>query len=183
MIDPGNLPGAPHPAADGDNFVDRQLTGGGDNFIDPQHESNVAVGNATSQARPFQRETPANSIYQTLLAMKGSIIVGGRLKALRTQKEISAAVVAEAVGISRPHLTNIENGKRTAGRQTFVALADFYAVSLDWLVSPDGHMEDGAGRVANNNEALLLQAFRRLPSDEADVLLKLILGRVRPPGN
>ena len=83
----------------------------------------------------------------------------------------------------RPHLTNIENGKRTAGRQTFVALADFYAVSLDWLVSPDGHMEDGAGRVANDNEALLLQAFRRLPSDEADVLLKLILGRVRPPGN
>ncbi|GBQ72664.1 hypothetical protein AA103196_3127 [Ameyamaea chiangmaiensis NBRC 103196] len=58
--------------------------------------------------------------------------MGDRLRSLRKSRGLVQAVAAEAVGISRNHLTEIENGK-DPGFQTFCALADFYGVSMDYL--------------------------------------------------
>jgi len=58
--------------------------------------------------------------------------MGDRLRQIRKDRGLVQAAAAEAVGISRNHLTEIENGK-DPGFQTFCALADFYGVSMDYL--------------------------------------------------
>lgn len=60
-----------------------------------------------------------------------------------------------------------------------MALARFYDVSLDWIASPDGFVEVGSARARDEREALLLDAFRRLPEEEADPLLQMLLSRVK----
>lgn len=64
-----------------------------------------------------------------------------------------------------------------------MALAAYYDVSLDWLASGQGPMKPGVAAAMNENEALLLYAFRALPPDEARPLLQMMLNRVRPKGS
>ena len=64
-----------------------------------------------------------------------------------------------------------------------MALAAYYDVSLDWLASGQDTMKAGVAAAMNEDEALLLYAFRALPSDEAKPLLQMMLNRVRPKGS
>jgi len=92
-------------------------------------------------------------------------------------------VVAEAIGVSRTHLSNMERGRDNPGRETLVALAAYYDVSLDWLTTGEGEIAPASAKAANSEEALLLYAYRELPEDEAASILKLLLGRIRNRSN
>jgi transcriptional regulator with XRE-family HTH domain len=102
---------------------------------------------------------------------------GNILRTLRLERKLSQSTVAAALGISRPHLTNIEKGHDAAGKETLVAAADFYGVSLDWLTQRAGSQSPEKAQVLNEREALLLGAFRALPTTEADYLLGMVLAR------
>ncbi|GBQ69732.1 hypothetical protein AA103196_2294 [Ameyamaea chiangmaiensis NBRC 103196] len=101
--------------------------------------------------------------------------LGARIRTLREQKGLTQVVTAVEIGISRTHLTNIERGADVPGRGTLVALADFFGVSLDWLTTGNGNMI--SSQAQNEKEALLLDAFRRIPEDETDALLVYLLRR------
>lgn len=60
--------------------------------------------------------------------------LGKRIKELRKAKGIKANFVAEKVGLSPAMLSAIEREKCNATVQQLVALADFFGVSLDYLV-------------------------------------------------
>ncbi|GBQ52194.1 helix-turn-helix domain-containing protein [Komagataeibacter sucrofermentans] len=99
--------------------------------------------------------------------------IGERIKNLRTQAKLDQAVLAEAVGTARTHLTNIERGRSKPGRDLLMAFAKFFGVSVDWLATGDGPREINETLTAK--ELLLIKAFRRLPENEAELHLKLIV--------
>ena len=74
--------------------------------------------------------------------------LGERLKALRSARgatrgcKLSQKEVADAVGTTRSYVALCENDAHKPGYDTFVALADYYGVSLDWLAKggpPSSH--------------------------------------------
>ena len=69
--------------------------------------------------------------------------LGERLKALRSARsaalgrKLSQQEVANAIGVARSYVAACETGGDKPGYDTFVALADYYGVSLDWLAKGD----------------------------------------------
>lgn len=61
---------------------------------------------------------------------------GKRMLALRKRvPRLTAQEAATAVGISRSHLSMIENDGDLPGRDTLQAIADYYRVSVDYILN------------------------------------------------
>lgn len=112
-----------------------------------------------------------SSKYAILSIMKCGDSLGGRLAALRKAKKLPQIEVAEAIGISRSHLAEIEGGK-DPGFRTFCDLAAFFNVSLDYLYrgTPALHA-DALNDIQKNEEVLMIEFWRSLNSDERKILL------------
>ena len=59
---------------------------------------------------------------------------GEKLLALRKEKGVSQAGVADYIGLTVAGYQNYENGRREAGYETIAKLADFYGVTTDYLL-------------------------------------------------
>ncbi len=57
-----------------------------------------------------------------------------RIRLLREQHELRQIDVAEATGIDQKTLSNYETGKTNPDSYALIRLADFFKVSLDYLV-------------------------------------------------
>lgn len=57
-----------------------------------------------------------------------------RIKQLRTKKKISSQTLADAIGISRPAVSRFEHALDFPHVTTLCALADYFDVSIDYLV-------------------------------------------------
>ena len=65
-------------------------------------------------------------------------ILGQRLKDLRKQKKVGQKEVAELLGLSLRTYQFYESGDNEPNIKTLTALADFYGVTIDYLV---GHSD------------------------------------------
>ena len=63
------------------------------------------------------------------------------LRRVRTQRKVTQKQVADGIGISEVGLQNYENGRRKPAFDVLISLADFYDVSIDYLV---GRSDDPA---------------------------------------
>lgn len=61
-------------------------------------------------------------------------IFSERLNSLRRKQNITQTQLGEAVGISQFAVSKIEKGQRAASIEVLYALADYFDVSLDYLV-------------------------------------------------
>lgn len=113
---------------------------------------------------------PRKSVDVHCAGMTNTASIGTRINALRKERKLTQAVVAEAVGLERASLSMIERGHDRPGLQTLRALADFFGVTLDYLESgtlpPRVEMPPDAAQAPD--EAELLAVWRRL--NEADRL-------------
>ncbi len=57
-----------------------------------------------------------------------------RLAELRIANKVSSQILAENIGVSRPAISQFEHGVNFPHVNTLVALADYFDVSLDYLV-------------------------------------------------
>lgn len=57
-----------------------------------------------------------------------------RLKELRTLKKLSLRQLEEETGIANSALSSIENGKRKMGLNVAIILADYFGVSIDFIL-------------------------------------------------
>ena len=57
-----------------------------------------------------------------------------RLTNIRRSKGFTQKQVADGIGISEVGLQNYENGRRKPAFDVLISLADFYDVSIDYLV-------------------------------------------------
>ncbi|WP_196768549.1 helix-turn-helix domain-containing protein [Granulibacter bethesdensis] len=99
-----------------------------------------------------------------------------RLKNTRKQKKISQIEVAEAVGISRSFLSDIENGNKDGSFKTIAALADYYSVSLDYIKdgSSQSSLSDSNDIAHDDHERVLLKLWRLISDDERKSLMILL---------
>ena len=63
--------------------------------------------------------------------------VGARIKEARQKKGLSQMSLAEKIEISLPYMSEIENGKRNPGLETFARLTEALEVSADQLLMTD----------------------------------------------
>jgi len=61
-------------------------------------------------------------------------IFSKRLVALRKSFNVSQSVLAEAIGVNRTTITHMEKGIRACSVEVLCILADYFDVSLDYLV-------------------------------------------------
>lgn len=61
-------------------------------------------------------------------------LFGQRVRELRKARNLSLKDVAEGIGSLKSTLSNIERGIRAPSLDMLIALADFFDVSLDYLV-------------------------------------------------
>ena len=64
-----------------------------------------------------------------------------RLMELRKAKGVSQKEVANVIGVSRVHYTNIENGKRETNFEKLTTLAEYFDVSTDYLLGKSNKSE------------------------------------------
>ena len=57
-----------------------------------------------------------------------------RLKDIRIQMGLTQQEVAEKIGVTRTSYTHYENGERWPTNETLSALADFFDVSVDYIL-------------------------------------------------
>jgi transcriptional regulator with XRE-family HTH domain len=60
--------------------------------------------------------------------------LGERIQRRRAELGISQEKAAEALGVSLNYLGRLENGKRIGSIDTLIKLADYYNLSLDYLL-------------------------------------------------
>lgn len=98
-----------------------------------------------------------------------------RIKELREEKNISQLVLAEKIGTSQRNIGRWENGENEPSYSQLVKLADFFNVTLDYLVN----REDDFGNVTINSpmqeltylEQRLLTSFNKLDIDEKEKII------------
>lgn len=62
-----------------------------------------------------------------------------KIKKARIDAGYTQTQVENATGISQPIIAYIENGKREPSLENLGILADFYEVSVDWLLGTGKH--------------------------------------------
>ena len=60
--------------------------------------------------------------------------MGNRIRDLREDKDMRQSDLAEAVGIDQRTISNYETGKTNPDSEALIKLADFFGVSIDYLV-------------------------------------------------
>lgn len=68
-------------------------------------------------------------------------IFSERLTSTRKSKNISAKDVAENLGLSKAAISQFESGKNAPSAAVLIALADYFNVSLDYLVGRSDNPE------------------------------------------
>jgi len=82
--------------------------------------------------------------------MANGIHIGDSLKALLVSRDVSRADLCEQVGLSESALSNYLNGRIPQSWEPIVALATYFDVSLDYLVTGQENSRGGAYRDIEN---------------------------------
>ena len=61
--------------------------------------------------------------------------VGTRIKKARKSQGVSQVELADKLGISVSHMSNIENGKINVGLDIFIDITEALNISADWLLN------------------------------------------------
>ncbi|WP_035773628.1 helix-turn-helix domain-containing protein [Asaia astilbis] len=94
------------------------------------------------------------------LGMTDKETMGSRIKKLRKDRKQAQVDVAAALNISRSHLAEIEGGSHP-GFATFVELASYFAVSLDYLYAGTSSDSDQIrDRLIKDDEKVLIEFWR-----------------------
>lgn len=94
-----------------------------------------------------------------------------RLKKLREEKEMNMKEVARALSLPYMTYVNWEKGEREPNSDMLIKLADFFGVSIDYMI---GRSEERAVKhltAATGEEDELLRLFRRMSNDGKAALL------------
>lgn len=95
-----------------------------------------------------------------------------RLKELRQQKKVNQSEIAEVLHVKQNTISNWENGKTEISNGDAITLAEYFGVSVDYLLGreektpSDGNLSEG--------EKMLLDLFNRVPEEKQELLLQLI---------
>lgn len=98
-----------------------------------------------------------------------------RLKELRKQKKLNQTQFARAFGVAQNTVSNWENGNRTLDAATANEIADFFGVSVDYLLGNEKKPTPSVdGSELSENEIEMLRRFRELSETQQDAVLEIL---------
>lgn len=98
-----------------------------------------------------------------------------KLLELRSEKKLSQREIAKIFNVSQGTYNNWENSRTQPSLEQLIALADFFEVSVDYLIGKtDCYHEQHIEHVQNNNHKLLLQLFDEYNKEEQEALLRIL---------
>lgn len=89
-----------------------------------------------------------------------------RLRLLREDRELRQIDVAKATGIDQKTLSNYETGKTNADSYALIRLAEFYGVSIDYILYRDGKTNGRMMDELMKIRARLDEIIEEMKSDE-----------------
>lgn len=93
--------------------------------------------------------------------------IGERLYYWRNLKQTSVYKLSKIGGVSENHIRNLENGKKQPTIKTLQAITDGLNITLSEFFNTENnditYLSDGEKRI--------LDFYRRLPKDKADILI------------
>lgn len=104
--------------------------------------------------------------------------IGDRMKQLREEKGLMQQDVCNALDIEQSTLANYENNRRVPKTEILIAIANFYGVSLDYLVGRTNIKTDIPRRPKDLNKFLQQSEIifdgdtYNLTEDERDMVMK-----------
>jgi repressor LexA len=100
-----------------------------------------------------------------------------RLKAIRTERNVSARELAEAVGVNKATIHHYERAEfKSIKTPTLMAIAEYLQVNPDYLIgaSDSKHTIKDAEADITDDEKMLLELFRRVPVESQQMVLDMI---------
>lgn len=94
--------------------------------------------------------------------------INERIYYWRNLKQMSIYKLSKLSGVSENHIRSLESGKKQPTIKTLQALTDSLNISLSEFFNTDNrdvtYLSDGEKRI--------LESYRRLPKDKADILIE-----------
>ena len=76
-----------------------------------------------------------SSEWESIIMKRNLSEVGTRIKKARKSQGVSQVELADKLGISVSHMSNIENGKINVGLDIFIDISAALNISADWLLN------------------------------------------------
>lgn len=108
-----------------------------------------------------------------------------KLKKLREEKKLKQQDVADKLGIARTTYASYEQGKREPDHATLVKIADFFGVSLDFLLRDENEdfqdkiFEDEAKRILSDPKTFLAARDGEITQEILDAALEIITEQLK----
>ncbi len=106
-------------------------------------------------------------------------MLGEKIRELRKVKKISQEEFAMAMGYSRPLIVNWEKGTRDPDTQALLKIADYFNVSIDYLMGREDYYGNYYHRELmqsdlSDKECAMLKEFRSLLPEMQDFIMNMI---------
>ena len=96
-----------------------------------------------------------------------------KIKELREEKNLSQLNLAKEIGTSQRNIGRWENEENEPSYAQLVKLAEFFNVSIDYLVGrEDDYVKPQVESTLSYREQKLLRAFSQLDDDEKDKIIE-----------
>lgn len=109
-----------------------------------------------------------------------------RLRELRKDKGLTTTELGNIIGCSNPTITNYERGYRKPDPETLIKLAEFFGVSVDYLLGLEDRTESASvaptGEKLTDEERELLALFRELSPYLKTSTLQMVRSWAGKPG-
>lgn len=100
-------------------------------------------------------------------------IIGRRIKALRNNRKVTQDKLGDAVGLKKAAISRIENGSAMPGRESLEKIANYFDVSVDYLL---GNID--TYRILDNDALKrykqLLNFLMTKPKEEQEDIVELL---------
>ncbi|TWM12079.1 helix-turn-helix domain-containing protein [Bacillus licheniformis] len=108
-----------------------------------------------------------------------------RLTALRKSKKLTQEEMAAKIGVHRGTYANYERGNRQPDYETLTKIADFFEVSIDYLIRgvdpkvQDKIFEDEAKKILNDPKTFLAARDGEITQEILDAALEIITEQLK----
>ena len=99
-------------------------------------------------------------------------MIGNKIKKLREEKRLTQKELAEEMELAQSTIAMLESGKKEGSTKTLKKLADFFNVTLDYLISEDEEKD----KITEYEEQskIFFSKFGKLSEKDRNKIIKMI---------
>jgi transcriptional regulator with XRE-family HTH domain len=97
-------------------------------------------------------------------------MLGIRLKELRINSGLKQDDLLKKFSLSSARYSQYETGKRSPDYETLIKFADFYNVSVDYLLGRDKSTSMPAKEEVSQEDMEILRQIKKLPADKREII-------------